>query len=507
MNDFSRRQLEFFGEPIGNSATRNTPCGRGRILGGGGGGGGPQYSYSTVQQSNLPDYIRPQMESLLGSAMGEYFTTQDTTKQVVDAAGKQPGAAGYEPTFKQVITGITPYTPYSTRPQDYLAGFSPLQEQTFFESANMQRPGQFAAATDYTGLAGEGALRTAPGAFMYGGAGFGTGQLGQGLGVAGGARYGGAAAGLAPVAQGYGQAAAGTGAQYAGMATSPAAVQSYMSPYQRAVIDVQKEAAVRDYNIQRQARNAQAARAGAYGGSRQAIQEAEAERALATQKQNIESAGMQSAYDKAIQAMQFGTTAGLQGQQAGMQGLGQAGQLYGLGLQGVQQQLAGTAQGMQGAQLGLTGVGAGQAAYDLAGRMGGALAGIGAQQQATDIARIQQQQQLGALQQAQEQSYINQAIQNYAMAQQHPFQQLSAFSGLLRGYATPQTTTQQYQASPSTVSQLAGLGTAGLGLAAMGNMFGGAAGAPTGKRAGGKVKDDDGIDELMIRRLLKKVAA
>ena len=87
------------------------------------------------------------------------------------------------------------------------------------------------------------------------------------------------------------------------------------------------------------------------------------------------------------------------------------------------------------------------------------------------------------------------------MAQQHAQQQLAGYNALLRGYATPTTTVSQYQAAPSAVSQLAGLGTAGIGLAGMANMAG------VGRKAGGKIKDEDGIDDLMIRKTRKKVAA
>ena len=49
------------------------------------------------------------------------------------------------------------------------------------------------------------------------------------------------------------------------------------------------------------------------------------------------------------------------------------------------------------------------------------------------------------------------------MAQQYPMQQLGLYNALLRGYATPVTSTQNYQANPSLISQIGGLGAAGLG--------------------------------------------
>jgi hypothetical protein len=74
----------------------------------------------------------------------------------------------------------------------------------------------------------------------------------------------------------------------------------------------------------------------------------------------------------------------------------------------------------------------------------------------------QLQNQYGAQQQGMEQSKINQQIQNYATQQQYPMMQLANMSNLLRGLPMQASTTQGYQASPSAISQVAGLGTAGI---------------------------------------------
>jgi hypothetical protein len=68
----------------------------------------------------------------------------------------------------------------------------------------------------------------------------------------------------------------------------------------------------------------------------------------------------------------------------------------------------------------------------------------------------------GAQQQAQQQNIMNQGIQNYATAQQYPQQQLAFMNSMLRGLPLQTQTVQGYQAAPSNVSQLAGLGTAGI---------------------------------------------
>jgi hypothetical protein len=137
-------------------------------------------------------------------------------------------------------------------------------------------------------------------------------------------------------------------------------------------------------------------------------------------QQNAIGQGYNQAYNQAQQAMQYGAGLGLQGQQTALQGLGQAIQAgQGLG------QL-GTAR--LGAQQGIIGT----------------------------------QNQMGAQQQQQQQNIINQAIQNYATAQQYPMMQLGSMMNLIRGTPIQTASTQKYQAAPSPISQLAGAGTAGI---------------------------------------------
>jgi hypothetical protein len=185
-----------------------------------------------------------------------------------------------------------------------------------------------------------------------------------------------------------------------------------------------------------------------------------------------------------MQAQQFGANLGLQGIQTGLQGIGQG--------------LAGTAQGMQGAGLGLQGVGAQQAGYAGAGQAASTLGSLGGQQQQADLARMGFQQQTGAQQQAYQQNIINQAIQDFATAQQYPYMQLSTMSNLLRGLPMQSMSTQQYQAQPSTTQQLLGLAGTGASLyGAMGRKEGGAIkeyAAGGGVRASLENKIDDIAD-------------
>ena len=636
---YSRRQLYAMGEPLGESVTRKEG---GRIIYGGGGGGGP--TQTTVTQSNVPDWLRPQVENVLMGAGRNLFQTKKVDSGQKDEAGNI--------IYNEDITGTKPFVPYSSDPSKYVAGFSPLQQQVQYNAANLMVPGQFNQATGYANAAAQGGLGTANQAAGYGNAGFQSGQMGQALGmqaaqqaaqraavaeqaaygygaqgqqsglmgqqlgIQGGQYYGGMgagygqqAAGLANPAMGYGAMGAGYGSQAANLAntalgygqrassigemaldaqntgrgitaqsqrfadqqalagqnyarqmTDPYAVQQYMNPYQSAVTDVQLASAQRQADIAAQGRKAQAARAGAFGGSRQAIENAEANRALATQQDMIRAQGQQAAYEKAVQAMQYGSNLGLQGlsgaqsglgtalqggqlglsgigqalagQQGALSGVGQAGSMYGLGMQGAQtglqgvnaanqayqtgiqgagmglqgvdrqlagtaqgmqgaqvglqgvdralasgqlalsgadRGLAGTAQGMQGAQVGLQGVSGQQAGYGLANQAAGQLGQLGTQQLAAQTGILGLQNQIGGQQQGQQQQIINQAIQNYAQAQEAPMTAFNQYNALLRGYAVPGQTTTQYQAQPTLGNQIAGFGTAGVSALALNN--------------------------------------
>jgi hypothetical protein len=310
---------------------------------GGGGGGGP--TTTTVNQSNIPDWLRPQVEGLIGGASQELF---DYT---TDEEGNY------------VLKGAKPFVPYSANVRDYVAGFSPLQQQVQANAANLQMPGQFNQATGFANAAGQGGLESANQAYGYGNAGFQSGQQGQQLGMQGGQYYGGMGAGYGQQGAGYGaqaaavgqmglraeqygrnvsgqaenyaRQAAGMGDLYGQMATSPSTYQAYMSPYQEAVTNVQLEGLQRQADIAANMRKSQAARAGAYGGSRQAIENAEANRALASQMDAVRAQGLQQAYQQAQGNITQRAQLGLQGLQGAQQGLGTALQGGQLGMSGI----------------------------------------------------------------------------------------------------------------------------------------------------------------------------
>jgi hypothetical protein len=189
---------------------------------------------------------------------------------------------------------------------------------------------------------------------------------------------------------------------------------------------------------------------------------------LANQQQS-NLANQQLAGQYGLQQGQFGQAANLANQQSRNQALlaNQQAQLQAQ-QQNIGQQQFGANYRMQGLQQ------ANAAAQNL-----GALGGQQLQAQ-QGIYGLQNQ--VGAQQQARQQDIINQQIQNYAVAQQYPQQQLSFMNAMLRGLPMQSGSTQMYQAAPSAVSQAAGLGTAGIAGLGLYNTMGG------GRKAGGVIK-------------------
>ena len=436
------------------------------------GGGGSAPANQNVTTTSIPEYARPYVEKSLGQAAALTDINQN------------------------------PYQPYGGQ---QVAAFSPLQSQAMQNLSGQGTAPQLQEASNIASQAGQYALQTPERARQLQNQALGYGAQGTNLGILGGGMYG--AQGLQYGAQGAGigaqgvtaaQQGFGAGAQYAGMATDPNAVSSYMSPYMQNAVDVQKQEAIRDYQKTMPMLGAQAVRSGAFGGSRQAIAESEAQRNVNQQLANIQATGSQQAYDQAMRSMQFGSNLGLQGLQAGyqglqtgMQGTAQGMQGAGLGLQGVNTQLAGTGQGMQGVQ---GAVGAGQyglAGLNTAGQSASTLGQLGQTQFGQEMAITDAQMRAGAMQQAQEQKGLDIMQQQYADSLNYPYKQLGFMSDIYRGLPMSQGAQTMYQ-NPSMVSQAAGLGTAAYGLYQM------------GKKNGGQIKESDGLDALGLYNAMRK---
>jgi hypothetical protein len=240
--------------------------------------------------------------------------------------------------------------PYQAYGGERVAGFTPMQQQAFQSAANLQPSQQLGYGTQLAGLGGLGAMNA--------------------------------------------------GQNYMNMATNPYATQAFMSPYVENALAPQLAEARRQSDITGVQNASQAAMAGAFGGSRFGIQEAERQRNLGQNLANIYGTGLQNAYQQAQQAQQFGSTLGLQGNQAAIQAAQTLGQL-------------------------------GQTQFG----------------QQKDI--INAQANAGAQQQALQQQVLQQRYQDFLNQKAYPQQQLSFMSDILRGVPLGQSTTAQYTAPPS----------------------------------------------------------
>jgi hypothetical protein len=261
------------------------------------------------------------------------------------------------------------YTPYGG---ERIAGFTPGQMAVQQETLGMETPGQFGVGT---GLAGAGGL---------------------------------------------GSLAAGN--QFMQMATNPYATEAFMSPYMQNVVDIQKQAAVRDAQRTQLGANLQAARYGTFGGSRQLMAQMERERGLGQQLNEIQARGSQAAFEQARQAQQFGADLGLRG-------------------------------AAQATQAGAT------------------LGELGRTEQMSDLQRLQAQSLVGAEQRGMEQQVLDQRYADFLRQRDYPMEQLGYFSNILRGLPVQLGSTQTtYAQPPSIASQVGGLGLAALGVS---NLVGG----------------------------------
>ena len=239
--------------------------------------------------------------------------------------------------------------------------------------------------------------------------------------------------GYKPYLQQAGQAMS-TGADYLAAGTQaydPNSVTAYMNPYQQQVTQNAMAEMNRQAAIQQQGVAAQAVTAGAFGGSRFGVQQAELGRNLAqVQGQQI----LQDYSNNYSQAQQAAMGA-FQNQQARMQAAGQG--------------LATIGQGIEG--LGQTSASLGQGDISFGYNMGANLQGQ--DQKVLDAQRLNQQ-----------------------MYNAEPYQRLSYYADILNKTPSGQMgMTQTTQPTPSPFSQIAGLGIAGIGLAnATKGMWGGA---------------------------------
>lgn len=298
-----------------------------------------------------------------------------------------------KPYVENLLGQAQSYTDPSQNPyQQYMgerqAQFSPLQQMSYDNAAMMQGAPQLQDATAMAGQAGLGALNTG---YTYNP--FQTKSF-----------------------------------------TSPGMAESYMSPYMNNVVARQQADAQRQGDIAAQMQGAQAARAGAFGGSGDYLMRSQARNNLARQQGDIFAQGQQAAYT---------------------QGMGQFNQE-----QGATQAAANlnAQQGQFGAGLGLQGL---QTALTSA----NALGNLGNTQYQQNMGINQMQNQYGLQQQQQQQNILNNQYQDFLNFQNSPYKQMGFMSDILRGLPLTQQSATMYQTPPSLGSQLIGGATTAAGIA------------------------------------------
>jgi hypothetical protein len=334
--------------------------------------------------------------------------TQITQNQV----GFAPELAPYGQALLGQAAALTDttYNPYMQYQGERVAQFSPLQQQSYENAALMQTAPQL---QDATALAGQ--------------------------------------AGLAAINTGY---------TYNPMTTKSFGenAEGYMSPYMQNVVQRQQQDATRQAAIAQQAQGAQAARAGAFGGSGDYLMRAQGAANLARQKGDIQATGLQNAYTQGMQ--QFNQEQAQR--QAAAQLNAQQGQ-FGAGL------------GLQGLQTALTSA--------------STLGNLGNTQYQQNMGITNMQNQFGGQQQQQMQQDLNNKYQDFLNFQNYPYKQLGFMSDILRGAPMMQTGSSLYQAPPSTAQNLASLG---LGAAGISKLF----------AEGGEVKSGGGLGALALNNLV-----
>ena len=344
---------------------------------GGGGGGG---SGTQTQVADLPDWAKPYAQKSLAK------TEALTTDKPYQSYGQWAQGQGMDPTQVAGFTGLqqqafqgagqlqpsaamgagigitgmaaaralgTGYRPYQAQNQyQGIAGYDPTQFTNQFQAPGAYQTGQFGgtyqAPEAYT--AGQFANQfAAPSSYE-------TGQFtAERIGAPDLMQYqmGPAERVSGPQLQ---QFQMGPSQQVRADTFGGRQASQYMSPYIEQALEPQLREAARASDIQRNINQAQAVQQGAFGGSRQAIVEAERQRNLATQQGDIRARGLQSAYEQAQAQFNQDAARRLQAQQLNQQAGLTVGQQNLAALLGVQQ--LGAQTGLQAAlanqQAGLT---------------------------------------------------------------------------------------------------------------------------------------------------------
>lgn len=258
----------------------------------------------------------------------------------------------------------------------------------------------------------------------------------------------------------------------------------YMSPYIENVMNRQKDRAMLDFERMQQYRDAEATKAGAFGGSRQAVVDALAQEELSRQMADIDAMGLQSAYDDAGRMFQSDRSMGFDFARS------QAGE-YGRVQEAMAQELARTqgisidearriqqaqadelarvqssqaAENMGAAAFGMDAYNTALGALGMSSELAGQLAGMGEAERAAAIQGAQLLEASGNAQQAYDQAGLDTAYADFINQRDWDQNQLSWLSNILRGVpVSPDTTTTSY-VPDNPLQDALGMGISAIGL-------------------------------------------
>ena len=262
--------------------------------------------------------------------------------------------------------------------------------------------------------------------------------------------------------------------------TDPGVAQQYMNPYIQQSLNPQEQALAQQQAGQGTQLDAQATRAGAFGGSRAGLQQVAQNAANQNAMSSLIGTGMNNAYNNAQQQFNAEQGIGLQGQMANQQmGYNTGAQNLGANL-AIQQLGAGqnlTAQQLnQANQMGANQQAIGQQQYGAGLNLAtnqGALSGantlgtLGQNQYGQQVGNIGLLNQLGNQQQQYQQGLLNTQYQNYVNQKNYPYQQAGFFQNMVNGYPVQSGTSTTQPSSPSYLQNAAALGVGAYGLSQM----------------------------------------
>lgn len=244
--------------------------------------------------------------------------------------------------------------------------------------------------------------------------------------------------------------------------TDSGTADAYMSPYMSSVVANEQQNAIDIYNQQQASRDAAAVEAGAFGGSRSAVVDAQATADLNDQLAEIQASGLQDAYTAGQSQYNTETTQNmtLDQQRAADQARVQAGQMTVQEAQAAElaRTQAAKEQSKQfGAQQGLDAIAASNASAQQ-------VSDLGQVEYNTNVSNASLLEQQGRKTQVEKQAELDAQHQAWLDEQNYGWTQLQNQAGIVSG--TPsQPTTATTQPGPSTLQTIAGLGEVALGAA------------------------------------------